>query len=233
MPKVTEPPKAPPATPQTDFGEKVKAHQRYFTSAGEQVPGVTTILGVLNKPALISWANRMGLQGIDTTKYVDEAAAVGTLAHAIVVETLGGAPVRRSDFSADQIVRAAYGAHVFSQWAKAHTLEPLLLETPLVSDEYRYGGTIDILGDLDGKLTLIDLKTSSGIYEEHVFQVGAYWKLLEESGQRIAGARILRIGRTEGEAMDEKILSGVQILNAWRVFEHCLEIYRLKKRNSV
>src|SRR5439155_21898181 len=61
-------------TPQTDFGDKVKAHVRYYTSKGEQVPGVTTILSVLNKPALVSWANRMGLQGIDTHKYVDEAA---------------------------------------------------------------------------------------------------------------------------------------------------------------
>ena len=52
---------------------------------------------------------------------------------------------------------------------------------------------------------------------------------LAEAGQEIKGARILRIGRTEGEGMDERILSGPQVLNAWRVFEHALAIWRLRK----
>jgi hypothetical protein len=177
--KVVSPPKAPPATPQTDFGDKVKAHVRYYTSSGEQVPGVTTILGVLNKPALVGWANRMGLQGIDTNKYVDEAASVGTLAHTLIMEGLGGHAVRLEDFTADQLTRASYGVTVFSGWLKSHKLTPKLLEKPLVSDVHRYGGTIDMLALLDGEPVLIDLKTSSGIYDEHVFQLGAYWKLLD------------------------------------------------------
>jgi hypothetical protein len=230
MARISPAEKHPPITPATDFGDKVRAHVRYYTSSGEQVPGVTTILSVLNKPALINWANRMGLQGIDTNKYVDEAGAVGTLAHALIMESLGGKVVRLEDFTADQLTRARYGVAVFYKWVKAHKLTPQLLEQPLVSDEHRFGGTIDMLAILDGDPVLIDLKTSSGIYEEHIFQVGAYWKLLAESGQEIKGARILRIGRTEGEGMDERVLSGVQVLNAWRVFEHCLAIYRLKKR---
>jgi len=229
MARVKPPDKAPPVTPQTDFGEKVKAHTRYFTTTGEQVPGVTTILGVLNKPALIAWANRMGLQGIDTQRYVDEAAAVGTLAHALIMDSLGGKPVRLEDFTADQLTRARYGVEVFKRWRKAHQFEPMLLETPLVSDQYRYGGTIDIVAMTERGPELIDLKTSSGIYEEHVVQVGAYWRLLAEAGQEISGARILRIGRSEDETMDEKILSGVQVLNAWRIFEHTLAIYRLRR----
>jgi len=172
----------------------------------------------------------MGLQGIDTNKYVDEAASVGTLAHALIIDGLGGPAVRLGDFTADQLTRARYGVTVFEDWRKRHDLKPLLLEEPIVSDEYRYGGTIDIVGELDGEVTLLDLKTSSGIYDEHIFQVGAYWKLLDQK-IKISGARILRIGRTEGELMDEKVLSGTQVLNAWRVFEHCLQIYRLKKRN--
>jgi len=230
MARIVPASQAPPPTPQTDFGDKVKAHVRYYTSSGEQVPGVTTILSVLNKPALVAWANRMGLQGIDTHKYVDEAASVGTLAHALIMESLGGKKVAHGDFTADQLARAQHGVNTFNNWKKYQDLEPKLLEEPLVSDVYRYGGTIDMLAVLNDEATLIDLKTSSGIYEEHVFQVGAYWKLLSEAGQEIKGARILRIGRSEGEGMDERVLSGVQVLNAWRVFEHCLEIYRLKKR---
>lgn len=230
MARVTAPPKQPPATPQTDFGEKVKAHTRYVAADGKQVPGVTTILGVLAKPALVPWANRMGLQGIDTSKYVDEAASIGTLAHALIMESLGGVAVRHGDFTADQLTRAEHGVKTFKGWLKGKDFKPTLLEEPLTSNIYRYGGTIDILATLDGDLVLIDLKTSSGIYDEHVYQVGGYWKLLQEYAYEISGARILRIGRTEGDGLEERVLSGAQVLNGWRVFEHCLAIWALKRR---
>ena len=58
-----------------------RAHTRYYTTDGTLVPGSTTITGLLNKPALVKWANNLGLQGIDSSKYVDKAARVGTLIH--------------------------------------------------------------------------------------------------------------------------------------------------------
>ena len=60
-----------------------KAHIRYKLKDGTVVPGATTITGLLNKPFLITWANRLGLEGIDSTKYRDAAADIGTLAHQI------------------------------------------------------------------------------------------------------------------------------------------------------
>ncbi len=208
----------------------MRAHQRYYAADGTQLPGVTTILGVLNKPALVPWANRMGLQGIDTSKYVDEAASVGTLAHALIAESLGGAKVPHGDFTADQMARAQHGVKAFEMWKSSLDFKVQLVETPLVSETYRYGGTIDCLASINGVLELIDIKTSSGIWPEHIYQVGAYWRLVDEQGPKILGARILRIGRTEGEGMEEHRLSGVQILNGWRVFQHALAIYQLKKK---
>lgn len=57
-----------------------KAHVKYRTKDKVLVPGVTTITNLLNKPYLIKWANDLGLEGIDSTKYRDEAADIGTLA---------------------------------------------------------------------------------------------------------------------------------------------------------
>ena len=39
--------------------KRSKTHQRYYDKAGTMLPGVTTILGVLNKPALVPWANKL------------------------------------------------------------------------------------------------------------------------------------------------------------------------------
>jgi hypothetical protein len=172
----------------------------------------------------------MGLQGIDTSKYVDETASIGTLAHALIAERLGGAKVPHGDFTANQLERAEHGVSAFENWQVSHELKVTMLEAPLVSEVHRFGGTVDVLAHIDGVLELIDLKTSSGIWPEHIYQIGAYWKLLAENGFEIRGARILRIGRTESEGMEEHQLTGVQILNGWRVFEHCLAIYGLKKK---
>ena len=65
-------------------------HQVYKTADGTRVPGVTTICGVMDKPALVKWANNLGLQGTDSTKYVDALAASGTLAHYWAEEVLIG-----------------------------------------------------------------------------------------------------------------------------------------------
>ena len=60
------------------------AHTRYKTSDGQIVPGASTITGLLNKPMLVKWANNLGLQGIDSSKYTDKAASIGTLIHYLV-----------------------------------------------------------------------------------------------------------------------------------------------------
>ena len=79
------------------------AHIRYKTSTGAVVPGTTTITGLLAKPFLITWANRLGLEGIDSTKYRDEAADIGTLAHAMVQAHLQKETLDFTNYTALQI----------------------------------------------------------------------------------------------------------------------------------
>jgi hypothetical protein len=62
----------------------------FKTSEGKRVPSVKSVLGIINKPALMKWANKMGLQGIDSGAYASDAARVGILAHAMIQESLGG-----------------------------------------------------------------------------------------------------------------------------------------------
>jgi hypothetical protein len=86
--------------------KRAKAHTIYKLANGKRVPGVTTVLGVINKPALVKWANGLGLQGIDSTTYVDETARIGTLAHAMIQEYLGGPKWDRQAFTPEQVDQA-------------------------------------------------------------------------------------------------------------------------------
>jgi len=209
---------------------KSKAHTRYRTADKTIVPGVTTVLGLLNKPALVPWANKLGLQGIDVGKYVDDKAAIGTLGHAMVTDKLMGIETDTSDYSKNQIDLAENCALSFWEWEKENHIEKVFFcERPMVSEVCRFGGTLDIYAQVNGRKEIIDLKTGSGIYDEHIWQVAALKKLLEENGYDVDGVRIVNIPRTENEAFMQRIASDKESEVGWDIFKALLSVYNLKK----
>jgi len=212
----------------TKNGKAVKAHIQYRNAAGKRVPGVTTILGVLNKPALVYWANKMGLAGIDTAKYVDDKADIGTLAHAMIFSHLRGEELDMSGYTPDQVDLAENSFLKYLDWEKEHDMKPVLFEAPFVSEKYQYGGMLDNYSMLDNNLTLLDYKTSKAIYDEMVFQLAGYKQLLEENGHKVEGVRILRIGRNDTEGFEEKAFYNLD--EAWTIFHACLTIYKTKQQ---
>ena len=207
---------------------KTKAHTVYRNSQGKKVPGVTTVLGILNKPALVPWANRLGLEGIDVKKFVDDKADIGTLGHAICTDLLLGVPTDYSHYDQHQIDKAENCALSFFSWLDKHTLIPIIVEGQFANEEW--GGTCDIYGILDGKYTLVDLKTGSGIWEEYLYQCSAYAHLLINNGFPVEEVRVLNIPRAETEKFKEEIYTKDELQTGWEIFEHCHRIYSLKKK---
>jgi len=206
---------------------KSKAHVIYKNSDGTRLPGVTTVLGILNKPALVKWANNLGLQGIDSNKYRDEMADIGTLAHRMILDHFSQQKTDTSEYSPDQVELAENCLLSFYEWEKGHKLEVILAEAPLVSDELGYGGTVDCYCNLDGVPTLLDFKTGKAIYSEAIHQLAAYADLLGANNHSVAEARVLRIGRDDNEGFEEKLVKNLD--KHFEIFEHCLAIYNLQK----
>lgn len=204
------------------------AHVIYKLADGTRVPGVTTFIGILNKPALVPWANKMGLQGIDTNKYVDELADAGTLAHSMILNYYHGLDADYSHYSEYQIDLAQNSFKSFINWEKDHTIEPVVIEQPLVSELYKFGGTPDLLANVDGVPTLVDFKTGKALYPESSIQVAAYQKLLEEHEFYSDEVMILRIGRTDDEGFEVKPVKSLEA--NFVLFTHCLAIYELQKQ---
>jgi len=207
--------------------KRSRAHITYKLADGTAVPGVTTVLGVLNKPALVKWANNLGLQGIDSTRYVNEKAAIGTLAHQMIANYLRGEATGTDEYSKVQIDQAENAVLAFFEWEKTHPVKALLVEEPIVSEQFHYGGTIDCLGQINSSLCLLDFKTSSGIFPEMMVQLAAYKHLLIEHGYAINQAIILRVGRTPDEGFEERLVNHLD--KRWEIFQHALAIYRLQK----
>jgi len=209
--------------------KKTQAHIVYKLSDGTRVPGVTTVVNVLNKPALINWANKMGLAGIEVGRYVDNLADIGTLAHAMVVAHLKDETVDTDDYSKNQIEQAEWACKSFFDWMKSHEIDLLWAERPLVSENRNFGGTPDIYAIVDGVRELIDLKSGSGIYDEHKIQVaGGYSLLLEEHELSFEKVRILNIPRTNNENWAEVIIANTELFQD--IFLACLDVYNLQKK---
>jgi hypothetical protein len=216
--------------------QKAKQHTVYKNSRGVRLPGCTTVTGILNKPVLVGWANRLGLDGIDVRKYVDELADIGTTAHYMIEchinsQIKGKTIVPDLDqFSKNQIQAAEFCFSKYLTWEAKQKIKYLHSELILVSDELGFGGTIDIIAELNGVLTLMDIKTCKGIYKDHNLQVfGGYVTLAREHGYKVEEARIIRVGRSEeeGDEAEEKKIPNGELYQ--QMFMKCLEIYQLKK----
>ena len=210
--------------------DKFKAHVIYKNSEGKRVPGVTTITGELgwSKRTLIKWANRLGQEGVDTQKYVDDKADIGTLAHLMVANQLQGIKTPTDDYSKNQIKAALNAVKSFDAWASDKKIEPVMIEKPLVSEVNGFGGTMDIYAKVDGSLELIDLKTGKGIYDEHLIQVGGgYNIILIENDLPTNRIRILNIPRADSEKFAEHVIEDTK--SCMKIFLNCLENYQLHK----
>jgi hypothetical protein len=219
----------------------------YKNENKKQVPSVTTVLGVLNKPALVYWSNNLGLEGIKVTEYVDDKAKIGTLAHFILECYLKNVQPDFAEFNAtyEQIELAKQCADKFFEWENCQAeFVPIASELQLVSEKHQYGGTCDCIAVLNGKLTLIDFKTCNAIYDEARQQVAAYKEQINENFgviepklkelgydfKEIQEVVILRIGRNADEGFEHLPVPKNVLDIGFEIFLDCLSIYNKRKQ---
>ncbi len=163
----------------------------YKNAAGQRLPGVTTILNQLgwNKNALTFWGFKVGQENPNSRSPYDirdAAADVGTAVHTAIESSLSGTDDEivleglRGALEGEQADRAIRALRGWLQWRDLISFQPLEMEVSLVSERYGYGGTIDLIGETAGQLSLIDWKATGGIYRETLIQVEAYRRLWDE-----------------------------------------------------
>ena len=206
-----------------------KGHKRYRTADNLIVVGVTTIVSQIAKPALILWANRLGLDGTDSAKFVDDTAAIGTLAHSIITDVLQGRETDFFGYDQTQQDAAAWCVGSWDAWCRGRDIKLILVEAPLVSERYRYGGTCDLYAEIDGIKTLVDLKSTNDIWPEHHIQVSAYRQLLIEAGHTVDAVRILNIPRSKTATFQEAVLSPEVLDKNFSIFTNLLSVYQIRK----
>lgn len=190
------------------------------------VPGCTTILGVINKPALMGWAVKMAGEHLE--EHLKPGVALDEVEIAELIKGAKGAHRQKRDSAADlgtmihkwieQYIKAEMGVEgyekpedptnekmqsavvAFFDWRKKHNVTFTHSEEKVYSRLVQVAGTIDAIGMIDGETAIIDFKTSNAIWPEMRLQVSFYKEAWEEmTGLKIAKRWIIRFGKEDGE----------------------------------
>ena len=152
----------------------------YETPEGNKYPSITTVLSVINKKGLFEWRKRVGEA---VANYVARKAATrGTHVHHMCEDYLN------NDFDEEKHKKKFLPYVLFNQ-LKESVLQKIdniyAQECGLYSDKYKVAGRVDCIAEYDGKLSIIDFKTSSkersdAWNESYYIQASAYAEMFEE-----------------------------------------------------
>ena len=180
--------------------ENIDGKRYYVTPTGEKYPSVTSVTGLLNREGIKKWRKRVGEK--TANKISTQAARHGTSAHQLFEDYIKG----------DNFEEKFKGAMPTTQQAFI-SLEKQLnqigvvhgLESPLYSHNLQLAGRVDCIAEWDGKLSVIDFKTSAKPKQEkwiqnYFIQETAYAKMFEELTGETIHAIITMIAVSDGSS---------------------------------
>ena len=157
-----------------------------YTIEGLWYPRVTQIVSMKAKPGLYKfYAEQESFEAGEMIKA--QSAEEGTLIHETVEAILSG----HSPVIPDNIRPAIEAFMIFLNHNQVLAKQ---IEERLVNKKHHYCGTLDVLAEVNGKLGVLDIKTSYSIYRDYGIQTSAYVAALVENGLSSSMTRwILRL----------------------------------------
>lgn len=226
--------------------EYQESGHKYFYDA-KPMTGVTTILGTIAKPQLISWASKMCYEYVkEHADYADgiyhikedelelaknaharkktDAGDMGTKVHAWVelYTSTNECPAMPEDEQERKM------AEKFHAWVVENKVKFLESEKQVYNLTEWYAGTLDFICEIDGKKYIGDFKTSSGIYSREYFaQCAGYRWAFEDMGDKneYNGSVIVRCGKKG----DFEVKTSYDHETDLEIFKSALKLYRLNK----
>lgn len=244
-----------------------KGHKHFLD--GKRVTGVTTILGVIAKPALIPWAANMAvdyiknnedraiIERLDQTdnnkkhcglnlelleeartahrRKKEDAGQKGTDVHAMIEKEVKNAIENTSGFLKAEWKEQYDTPQIlhFFDWAVKNKVKFLESEKKVWSEKMFVAGICDFVCEINGEKLVGDLKTSSGIYTEHFYQVAAYRMFLEEMGEKdFKGSVIVNLKKDGKFDEDQDVIINYSYEDERDAFLSALKLYRVGKSFS-
>lgn len=156
-----------------------KDGKRYYTTPdGVRLPSVTTVLGAKKKQSILEWRRRVGEEAAN--KISRQASSRGTNLHTICENYLNNDPKYLLKVMPDALQMFKSIKPFLNRINNIHYQEQALWSTKI-----GLAGRVDCIAEFDGKLSVIDFKTSKRIktresIEDYFAQCTAYACMYEE-----------------------------------------------------
>jgi hypothetical protein len=205
---------------------------RYYRRNGKYYPSVTYVLGYYPKGKFFeNWLKQVGFA---SDYIVKKAAEEGTQVHELCEAYLNGEELRFLDDRG----RPQHNPDVWQMFLRFvefwETIKPTLIETEvhLFSDVLKVAGTCDLIVEINGKLWLLDLKTSNQLQTTYELQTAVYGQCYEECfGRKIDHYGILWLKSSKRGAKKDKMQGkGWEVVESTRSFEENIDIFKTVKR---
>lgn len=169
----------------------------YFHPNGEKnYPSITTVLKILSEESIKKWRQRIGEEEADKISF--RAANRGTAVHELIEKYLDNCPQFKDGYMPDiidsfmnvKMILDQRIGKIFSQ------------EVPLFSDHLKVAGRVDCVAEFDGKLSIIDFKTSrrfkSKSHIESYFMQEAFYAIAWEERTGMPITQLVTIISVDG-----------------------------------
>lgn len=183
---------------------------------------VTRVKSIIANPGLVNWQITQGKK--KAYEIMTTQAKKGTRIHKLIKLVLEDEIVHHLILNHYLDKETQVTIKLFQDFLDEHDVKPECLEQHLWSKDLGFAGTADFIGYVDGKLMILDWKTSKAIYDDMWLQLSAYvWALNELTGESVDAVGILQIRdgkkKFETRTYDE-------ICSEFEIFEACLKIWK-------
>lgn len=173
-----------------------EAGRVYQTPTGQAYPSVTSVIGLHSAKHIQAWRDRVG--HAEANRISSKASKRGTAVHGLCEDYILGKNPEPN--IADHEMWATIKPHL----ARLDNIH--CLETQMFSHKLEVAGTVDCIGEYDGKLYIIDFKTSGKVKTEddihsYFMQTAAYsYMFWEHTGILITDCLII-MGVDDNDAL--------------------------------
>ena len=170
--------------------------KRYYVTPTGKLPSITTVLSILSRDAIKKWRERVGEETANAIS--TKASRRGTSVHAMCEHYINNdldikkyLPNDRETFNSLKPVLDEHLNNVYAQ------------EVPLWSEYLGVAGRVDCIAEWDGKIAVIDFKTSRKLkkkeYISNYFQQCAAYAVMWEERTGIPINKIVVVIAVDGE----------------------------------
>jgi genome maintenance exonuclease 1 len=134
-----------------------KSARIYVTPEGKKYPSITTILGYKNRDVIQAWRARVGEE--EANRVSRHATTRGTAVHNLTEKYLKNEEI---DFT--KIMPHVQQGFIAAQKILDERIGKIAIqEAALYSDHLKLAGRVDLIAEFEGKLSIVDFKTSKRV----------------------------------------------------------------------